>query len=68
MRDSLGVELIGLVAVRHSSLELAMQFIEGDGNVVEVYVGRLRRKLASRTDLGIETIRGMGYRLSGRAR
>jgi two-component system OmpR family response regulator len=37
---------------------------EGDVNVVEVYVGRLRRKLG--TSMGspaIETIRGMGYRL-----
>ena len=44
------------------------QAFEGDANVVEVYVGRLRRKLGSRTDLGIDTVRGMGYRLSGRIR
>jgi DNA-binding response OmpR family regulator len=30
-------------------------------NVVEVYVGYLRRKLGTET---IETVRGMGYRLS----
>jgi two-component system OmpR family response regulator len=37
---------------------------EGDANVVEVYVGRLRRKLgASAGSPPIETIRGMGYRL-----
>jgi two-component system OmpR family response regulator len=44
------------------------QAFEGDANVVEVYIGRLRRKLAPSTDLGIDTIRGLGYRLSGRAR
>lgn len=33
---------------------------EGDDNIVEVYVGYLRRKLGSAT---IETVRGMGYRL-----
>lgn len=42
------------------------QSFEGDANVVEVYVGRLRRKLAVCEDVGIETVRGMGYRLSGR--
>jgi DNA-binding response OmpR family regulator len=35
---------------------------EGDPNVVEVYVARLRRKLGSSP--AIETHRGMGYRLS----
>ena len=39
---------------------------EGDANVVEVYVGRLRRKLAASPDVTIETIRGLGYRISGR--
>jgi two-component system OmpR family response regulator len=34
---------------------------EGDPNVVEVYVARLRRKLGSAPP--IETLRGMGYRL-----
>jgi two-component system OmpR family response regulator len=40
---------------------------DGDPNIVEVYVGRLRRKLSGadqRTDL-IETVRGAGYRLRG---
>jgi two-component system, OmpR family, response regulator len=37
---------------------------EGDPNVVEVYVGRLRRKLAPGA-ARIETVRGMGYRLLG---
>jgi DNA-binding response OmpR family regulator len=36
---------------------------EGDPNIVEVYVGRLRRKLGS--DTCITTVRGAGYRLSG---
>jgi two-component system OmpR family response regulator len=34
----------------------------GDSNVVEVYVGYLRRKLAAR-GITIETMRGFGYRL-----
>ena len=36
---------------------------EGDPNVVEVYVARLRRKLGSGS-ARIETLRGLGYRLS----
>jgi len=40
---------------------------EGDPNVVEVYVARLRRKLdAPGAPRWIETVRGMGYRLSDR--
>jgi two-component system, OmpR family, response regulator len=39
-------------------------YYEGDPNVVEVYVARLRRKLGDPVDDGlIETVRGMGYRL-----
>ena len=39
---------------------------EGDPNVVEVYVARLRRKLDGPDGPGrIETVRGMGYRLVG---
>jgi two-component system OmpR family response regulator len=39
---------------------------EGDPNLVEVYVARLRRKLgAADGAASIETIRGMGYRLVG---
>jgi two-component system OmpR family response regulator len=37
---------------------------EGDPNIIEVYIGRLRRKIDKpfgRTD--IETLRGSGYRL-----
>ena len=40
---------------------------DGDPNIVEVYIGRLRRKLDDpfgATD--IETVRGVGYRLNGR--
>jgi DNA-binding response OmpR family regulator len=37
---------------------------DGDPNVVEVYVARLRRKLGDPADGGlIRTMRGMGYRL-----
>jgi two-component system, OmpR family, response regulator len=35
----------------------------GDPNVVEVYVARLRRKLADADGGAIETVRGAGYRL-----
>ena len=37
---------------------------QGDSNVVDVYVGRLRGKLGEAT---IETVRGVGYRLRDRA-
>jgi len=42
------------------------EHFEGDPNIVEVYVGYLRRKID--TPFGrhsIETVRGAGYRLSG---
>ncbi len=39
---------------------------EGDENVVEVYIGYLRRKVDAPFDRqSIQTIRGVGYRLSG---
>ena len=40
---------------------------DGDPNIVEVYIARLRRKLGARADGGspIETVRGAGYRLTG---
>jgi DNA-binding response OmpR family regulator len=40
---------------------------EGDPNIVEVYIGRLRRKLVAASGDGspIETVRGAGYRLGG---
>ncbi|MHB1129104.1 MAG: response regulator transcription factor [Ilumatobacteraceae bacterium] len=38
---------------------------DGDPNIVEVYVGRLRRKLeCTARKCGIETVRGAGYRLT----
>jgi two-component system, OmpR family, response regulator len=38
---------------------------DGDDNIVEVYIGYLRRKLSSPlADHGIETVRGIGYRLA----
>ena len=37
---------------------------QGDSNVIDVYVGRLRGKLGEAT---IETVRGVGYRLRDRA-
>ncbi len=37
-------------------------------NVVDVYIGRLRRKLGKDEDPFIETVRGMGYRIDQRAR
>ena len=41
----------------------------GDPNIVEVYIGRLRRKLDEPFGANdIETIRGVGYRLNGRVR
>jgi len=41
------------------------EFYEGDPNIVEVYVSYLRRKFAAPVDRPlIETVRGVGYRLS----
>ena len=37
---------------------------QGDSNVVDVYVGRLRTKIEGRSGLApLETLRGVGYRL-----
>jgi two-component system OmpR family response regulator len=37
---------------------------DGDDNIVEVYVGYLRRKIGSpKSGRVIETVRGVGYRL-----
>jgi two-component system OmpR family response regulator len=42
---------------------------EGDPNIVEVYIARLRRKIDKPFDrLTIETVRGSGYRLGGETR
>jgi DNA-binding response OmpR family regulator len=39
---------------------------EGDPNIVEVYVARLRRKLQQQNAAAaIDTVRGAGYRLGG---
>ena len=50
---------------RHMILENVWEsFYDGDPNVVEVYVGYLRRKLlASPNSPQIETLRGVGYRI-----
>ncbi|MDP1899269.1 MAG: response regulator transcription factor [Rubrivivax sp.] len=40
------------------------QDFDRDSNTIEVFIGRLRRKLPPET---IETVRGMGYRLAARA-
>jgi DNA-binding response OmpR family regulator len=59
---------LGQVVAKDELLELAWGSDHlGDPNVVEVYIGRLRRKLDAPfgTD-DIETIRGMGYRLRER--
>ncbi|WP_345036972.1 response regulator transcription factor [Georgenia daeguensis] len=55
------------VVSKHEILEHVWdQAFEGGPNVVEVYVGRLRRKLEPTRGITISTVRGMGYRLSGR--
>jgi DNA-binding response OmpR family regulator len=55
----------GDLVTKHQIMENVWDFdFEGDSNVVEVYIGRLRRKVDKpfgRED--IETLRGSGYRL-----
>jgi len=61
------VRRAGRVVSKHEILDGVWDdAFEGDPNVVEVYVARLRRKLdgAGGPRL-IETVRGMGYRLEG---
>lgn len=49
------------VMTRQQLLDLVWGYDYDPGsNIVDVYVGYLRKKLGSKT---IETIRGMGYRL-----
>jgi DNA-binding response OmpR family regulator len=38
---------------------------DGDPNIVEVYIARLRRKLADIDPVFIDTVRGAGYRVGG---
>jgi len=38
--------------------------LDRDSNTVEVFIGRLRRKLGAAS---IETVRGLGYRMDGEA-
>ena len=59
------VHRAGQVLSKHAILDgVWSDDFEGDPNIVEVYVVRLRRKLAAYTSLAvIETIRGAGYRL-----
>ena len=45
------------------------EFYEGDPNIVEVYIGYLRRKIdAPFGRASIQTVRGAGYRLHGDGR
>ena len=39
----------------------------GDSNVVDVYVRYLRRKIDAGSPASLETVRGVGYRLSDQA-
>jgi two-component system OmpR family response regulator len=55
----------GSVVSRTELIEhLYAQDFDRDSNTIEVFIGRLRRKLPPDT---IETVRGMGYRLVARA-
>ena len=53
-----------IVSKNELSDHLYQEDLDRDSNVIEVFVGRLRRKLAAETsELQIETHRGQGYRL-----
>jgi two-component system OmpR family response regulator len=56
----------GDVVTKRELLDHVWDFeFEGDPNIVEVYVARIRRKLGGVSDASmIDTIRGAGYRLS----
>lgn len=57
---------VGLPLTRSALLELVWGLDDADGsNVVDVYVGYLRRKLGDAARQ-IETVRGIGYRLAAR--
>ena len=59
------VRRAGDVVTRLDILDGVWDFgFEGDPNIVEVYVGRLRKKIdAPFGRQSIETVRGVGYRL-----
>ena len=59
----------GAVVEKGQLLEHVWDFnFEGDPNIVEVYVGRLRRKIDEPFGVSsIETIRGAGYRMDADA-
>ena len=61
------VRRAGQVVSKHEIIAGVWEFdFDGDPNIVEVYVGRLRRKLDDPFDTRhIATIRGAGYRLDG---
>ena len=51
----------GEVVSRSSLIEhIYAQDFDRDSNTIDVFIGRLRKKLPSNT---IETVRGLGYRL-----
>ena len=53
----------GQVLTKREILAGVWEFdFDGDPNIVEVYIGRLRRKLDNAGDSVIETVRGVGYR------
>jgi two-component system OmpR family response regulator len=55
----------GVVQSKHDILENVWdEHFDGDPNIVEVYIGYLRRKLAA-ASTHIETLRGVGYVLTG---
>ena len=58
------VRRAGQVLAKREILAGVWEFdFDGDPNIVEVYVGRLRRKLDRDGDSVIETVRGVGYRV-----
>ena len=60
----------GTVVTKSDILENVWDYaFEGDPNIVEVYIGRLRRKVDKPFDRDdIQTLRGSGYRLGGASR
>ena len=56
----------GAVLTKHQLLTQVWGYDEYDPNVVEVQISALRRKLEANGPRTIETVRGLGYRLSAR--